>query len=229
VDGSQVSVFKEGDKVSLGGFLESHHSRGLEAEIGLTSHEVSVSHKAMTSNDTPWSPERFHEQASGREAFGWGAQWTFGNAWSHGERRYQDGICEASWLLQWQSRRKTLPTAVKDSIPPTRDIIALIFDGNTPTLVPFLDKCEFVSLISLWVARLGQWPCPCFLVNPTPCRLCVYSLADDPAGICNIYKGGLPARWQRSYTSSVNACSWLAARHDSANLFQTKVQLEAEA
>ena len=53
VDGSQVSVFKEGDKVSLGGFLESHHSRGLEAEIGLTSHEVSVSHKAMTSNDTP--------------------------------------------------------------------------------------------------------------------------------------------------------------------------------
>ena len=53
MDGSQVSVFKEGDKVSLGGFLESHHSRGLEAEIGLTSHEVSVSHKAMTSNNTP--------------------------------------------------------------------------------------------------------------------------------------------------------------------------------
>ena len=35
VDGSQVGVFEERDKVSLSGFLESHDSGGLEAEIGL--------------------------------------------------------------------------------------------------------------------------------------------------------------------------------------------------
>jgi len=35
VDSSQVSVLKEGDKISLSGFLQSHHSGGLEAEIGL--------------------------------------------------------------------------------------------------------------------------------------------------------------------------------------------------
>ena len=35
VDGSQVGVLEEGDEVSLGGLLESHHSRRLEAEIGL--------------------------------------------------------------------------------------------------------------------------------------------------------------------------------------------------
>jgi hypothetical protein len=40
VDGSQVGVFKEGDEVSLGGFLQGHYSGGLEAEIGLKSHEV---------------------------------------------------------------------------------------------------------------------------------------------------------------------------------------------
>lgn len=53
MDGSQISVLKEGDKVSLGGFLQSHHSRRLEAEIGLTSHKVSMSHKAMMDNEAP--------------------------------------------------------------------------------------------------------------------------------------------------------------------------------
>ena len=35
VDGSQVSVFEEGDEVSLSSLLKSHDGRGLEAEIGL--------------------------------------------------------------------------------------------------------------------------------------------------------------------------------------------------
>ena len=35
VDGSQVGVLEEGDEVRLGGLLESHDGRGLEAEIGL--------------------------------------------------------------------------------------------------------------------------------------------------------------------------------------------------
>lgn len=35
VDRSQISVLKERDKVGLSGFLESHYSGGLEAEIGL--------------------------------------------------------------------------------------------------------------------------------------------------------------------------------------------------
>jgi hypothetical protein len=35
VDGSQVSVLKERDEVSLGSLLESHNSRGLEAQVGL--------------------------------------------------------------------------------------------------------------------------------------------------------------------------------------------------
>ena len=35
MDSGQIGVFKEGDKVSLGGFLQSHYSGGLEAEIGL--------------------------------------------------------------------------------------------------------------------------------------------------------------------------------------------------
>ena len=47
MDGSQVSVFKEGDKVRLSSFLTSHDGRGLEAEIGLRSHEVSMSHEAV--------------------------------------------------------------------------------------------------------------------------------------------------------------------------------------
>ena len=51
VDGSQVSIFKERDKVSLGGFLQSHDSGRLETEIGLGSDEVSTSHKAKMSND----------------------------------------------------------------------------------------------------------------------------------------------------------------------------------
>ena len=37
VDGSQISILKEGDKISLGGFLQSHYSGRLEAEIGLKS------------------------------------------------------------------------------------------------------------------------------------------------------------------------------------------------
>jgi hypothetical protein len=39
MDSSQVGVLKERDEVSLGGFLESHHSRGLETKIGLDSNE----------------------------------------------------------------------------------------------------------------------------------------------------------------------------------------------
>jgi hypothetical protein len=35
VNGSKVGIFKEGDEVSLGGFLQCHHCRWLEAEIGL--------------------------------------------------------------------------------------------------------------------------------------------------------------------------------------------------
>jgi hypothetical protein len=35
VDSSQVSVFKEGDEVSLSSFLKGHDGGGLEAEIGL--------------------------------------------------------------------------------------------------------------------------------------------------------------------------------------------------
>jgi hypothetical protein len=50
MDGSQVSVLKEGNEVSFGGFLQSHYSRGLEAEIGLTSHEVRMCHKAVLDN-----------------------------------------------------------------------------------------------------------------------------------------------------------------------------------
>ena len=35
VDGAQVRVFKETDEVSLGGLLQGHDGRGLEAEVGL--------------------------------------------------------------------------------------------------------------------------------------------------------------------------------------------------
>ena len=35
VDGAEVGVLKEADEVGLGGFLQSHDGRGLEAEIGL--------------------------------------------------------------------------------------------------------------------------------------------------------------------------------------------------
>ncbi|CAH3136346.1 unnamed protein product, partial [Pocillopora meandrina] len=35
VDGAQVGVFKQSDKVSLASFLKSHHSRALETQIGL--------------------------------------------------------------------------------------------------------------------------------------------------------------------------------------------------
>ena len=35
MDGAQVGVLKEGDEVSLNGFLEGTDGRGLEAEIGL--------------------------------------------------------------------------------------------------------------------------------------------------------------------------------------------------
>ena len=35
VDGAQVGVLKEADQVSLGGFLQSHDGRRLEAEVGL--------------------------------------------------------------------------------------------------------------------------------------------------------------------------------------------------
>lgn len=35
VDGAQVGVLEEADQVSLGGFLQSHDSRGLEAEVSL--------------------------------------------------------------------------------------------------------------------------------------------------------------------------------------------------
>jgi hypothetical protein len=35
VDGSQVGIFKEGDQVSFGGFLESTNGRGLETQVSL--------------------------------------------------------------------------------------------------------------------------------------------------------------------------------------------------
>lgn len=35
MDGSQVGVLEEGDEVGLGSLLESHDSRGLEAQVGL--------------------------------------------------------------------------------------------------------------------------------------------------------------------------------------------------
>jgi len=35
VDGSQVSVFKEGNEVSFAGLLESENGRGLEAKVSL--------------------------------------------------------------------------------------------------------------------------------------------------------------------------------------------------
>ena len=35
VDGAQVGVFKQTNKVSLAGLLKSHHSRTLESQIGL--------------------------------------------------------------------------------------------------------------------------------------------------------------------------------------------------
>lgn len=35
VDGGQVGVFEEGDKVRLSSFLQSHDGRRLEAKIGL--------------------------------------------------------------------------------------------------------------------------------------------------------------------------------------------------
>ena len=35
VDGAQVGILKETDEVGLGSFLESHDSRGLEAEVSL--------------------------------------------------------------------------------------------------------------------------------------------------------------------------------------------------
>lgn len=35
MDGAQVGIFEKTNKVSLTGFLEGHHSRGLESEIGL--------------------------------------------------------------------------------------------------------------------------------------------------------------------------------------------------
>ena len=35
VDGTEVGVLEETDEVSLGGFLESHDSRGLESEVSL--------------------------------------------------------------------------------------------------------------------------------------------------------------------------------------------------
>ena len=35
VDGAEVGVLEDADQVGLGGFLEGHDGRGLEAEIGL--------------------------------------------------------------------------------------------------------------------------------------------------------------------------------------------------
>jgi hypothetical protein len=41
MNGSQVGVLEQRHKVSLSGFLKSHHSRGLEAQVGLHSRNVS--------------------------------------------------------------------------------------------------------------------------------------------------------------------------------------------
>ena len=35
VDGSEVSVLEQGDKVGLSSFLKSHDGRGLETQVGL--------------------------------------------------------------------------------------------------------------------------------------------------------------------------------------------------
>ena len=35
MNGSEVGVLEKGDEVSLSSLLEGHHSRGLEAEVGL--------------------------------------------------------------------------------------------------------------------------------------------------------------------------------------------------
>ena len=49
VDGSQVGVLKEGDKVGLSSLLQRHHSRGLETEIRLhIASLVAVPRRAMT-------------------------------------------------------------------------------------------------------------------------------------------------------------------------------------
>lgn len=41
MNGSQVSVLEQGHKVGLGSLLERHHSRGLEAKVGLQGGKVS--------------------------------------------------------------------------------------------------------------------------------------------------------------------------------------------
>ena len=35
VDGAKIGVFEETDEISLAGLLKSHHSRALEAQVGL--------------------------------------------------------------------------------------------------------------------------------------------------------------------------------------------------
>ena len=48
MDGSQVGVLEEGDEVGLGGFLERHDGRGLEAEVGLREREMSTQGKVIS-------------------------------------------------------------------------------------------------------------------------------------------------------------------------------------
>jgi hypothetical protein len=43
-------MYEEGNEVTFGSFQQSHYSREPEAEIGLTSHEVRMSHEAVMDN-----------------------------------------------------------------------------------------------------------------------------------------------------------------------------------
>ena len=56
VDGSQVGVLEQRDKVSLSGFLQRHDSRRLEAEVGLTTprqHPTDHMTNAHNEHDSP--------------------------------------------------------------------------------------------------------------------------------------------------------------------------------
>lgn len=52
VNSGQVSVLEKGDEVSLGSFLESHHSGRLEAEIGLNTEQKESIERSVSQNKT---------------------------------------------------------------------------------------------------------------------------------------------------------------------------------
>ena len=69
MDGSQVGVFEQRDEISLCGFLESHDSRRLEAEISLVVCEENVRNNVEEKLDKT-HPEQFHGRDVGRGACG---------------------------------------------------------------------------------------------------------------------------------------------------------------